>query len=199
MSKEKISIVWFKKDLRINDNLALISSSETNLPVLPLYIFETDYWNQDFASQRHWKFIHDCLIDLNKDLKKIGQSLIIRIGAANNIFENIIKNYDIQSVFAHQETGNSWTYKRDKDIRILLKKNRILFKEFPNNGVVRGLKDRNDWSKIRNSRMYKDNFESPLNLIPINNIISDHLPNKENKFLKNKSNGITQKGGGLKA
>ena len=43
--------------------------------------------------------------------------------------------------------------------------------------------------------MYKDNFESPLNLIPINNIISDHLPNKENKFLKNKSNGITQKGG----
>ncbi|MEC7156721.1 MAG: deoxyribodipyrimidine photo-lyase [Chloroflexota bacterium] len=195
MSKEKISIVWFKKDLRINDNLALISSSETNLPVLPLYIFETDYWNQDFASQRHWKFIHDCLIDLNKDLKKIGQSLIIRIGAANNIFENIIKNYDIQSVFAHQETGNSWTYKRDKDIRILLKKNRILFKEFPNNGVVRGLKDRNDWSKIRNSRMYKDNFESPLNLIPISNIISDHLPNKENKFLKNKSNGITQKGG----
>ena len=195
MSKEKISIVWFKKDLRINDNLALISSSETNLPVLPLYIFETDYWNQDFASQRHWKFIHDCLIDLNKDLKKIGQSLIIRIGAANNIFENIIKNYDIQYVFAHQETGNSWTYKRDKDIRILLKKNRILFKEFPNNGVVRGLKDRNDWSKIRNSRMYKDNFESPLNLIPINNIISDHLPNKENKFLKNKSNGITQKGG----
>ena len=96
MSKEKISIVWFKKDLRINDNLALISSSETNLPLLPLYIFETDYWSQDFASQRHWKFIHDCLIDLNKDLKKIGQSLIIRIGAANNIFKNIIKNYDIQ-------------------------------------------------------------------------------------------------------
>ena len=91
MSKEKISIVWFKKDLRINDNLALLSSSEANLPVLPLYIFETDYWSQDFASQRHWKFIHDCLIDLNKDLKKIGQSLIIRIGAANNILKILLK------------------------------------------------------------------------------------------------------------
>ena len=195
MSKEKISIVWFKKDLRINDNLALLSSSETNLPVLPLYIFETDYWEQDFASQRHWEFIHDCLIDLNNDLKKIGQSLIIKIGATKNIFENIIKKYDIQSVFAHEETGNSWTYKRDKDIRILLKNNRILFKEFPNNGVVRGLKDRNDWSKIRNSRMYKNNFESPLKLIPLNNINSDPLPKKQSKFLKNKSNGITQKGG----
>ena len=69
--------------------------------------------------------------------------------------------------------------KEIKISEILLKKNRILFKEFPNNGVVRGLKDRNDWSKIRNSRMYKDNFESPLNLIPINNIISDHLQQRK--------------------
>ena len=195
MSKEKISIVWFKKDLRINDNLALLSSSETNLPVLPIYIFEPDYWCQDFSSQRHWEFIHDCLIDLNEDLNKIGQKLIIKIGATKNIFENIIKNYDVQSVFAHQETGNSWTYKRDKDIRILLKNNRILFKEFPNNGVVRGLKDRNDWSKIRHSRMHKDNFETPLKLIPLKSINTDTLPNKQSKFLKNKSYGIAQKGG----
>ena len=195
MTKEKISIVWFKKDLRINDNLALISSIKANIPVLPLYIFETGYWEQDFASQRHWEFIHDCLIDLNKDLKKIGQSLIIKIGLTKNIFKNIIKNYDIQSVFAHQETGNSWTYKRDEEIRILFKKNGISFKEFPNNGVIRGLKDRDDWSKIRNSRMYKDNFESPLKLSPLKSINTDPLPNKQNKFLKNKSNGITQKGG----
>ena len=40
MNKEKISIVWFKKDLRVKDNLALLSGSKTNLPVLPLYIFE---------------------------------------------------------------------------------------------------------------------------------------------------------------
>ena len=69
MTKEEISLVWFKKDLRVNDNLALLSASKLGLPVLPLYIFEKDYWKQDFSSQRHWEFIHDCLIDLNKDLK----------------------------------------------------------------------------------------------------------------------------------
>ena len=36
MNKEKISIVWFKKDLRVKDNLALLSGSKTNLPGLPL-------------------------------------------------------------------------------------------------------------------------------------------------------------------
>ena len=51
MIKEKISVVWFKKDLRIKDNLALLSASKVNLPVLPLYIFETGYWKQDFSSQ----------------------------------------------------------------------------------------------------------------------------------------------------
>ena len=92
MNKEKISIVWFKKDLRVKDNLALLSGSKTNLPVLPLYIFEKDYWKQDFSSQRHWEFIYDCLIDLNIELNNIGQSLIIKNGTAKNIFENIIKN-----------------------------------------------------------------------------------------------------------
>ena len=195
MIKEKISVVWFKKDLRIKDNLALLSASKVNLPVLPLYIFETGYWKQDFSSQRHWEFIHDCLIDLDKDLKGIGQSLIIKNGEAKNIFENIINIYDVQSVFAHQETGSDWTFLRDKEIRILFKKNKILFEEFPSNGVVRGLKDRNNWSKIRNSRMYKDNLESPLRLTPLKSIYSDLIPSKKNKFLKNKSTGITQKGG----
>ena len=83
MIKEKISVVWFKKDLRIKDNLALLSASKVNLPVLPLYIFETGYWKQDFSSQRHWEFIYDCLIDLDKDLKGIGQSLIIKNGAVS--------------------------------------------------------------------------------------------------------------------
>ena len=49
--------------------------------------------------------IHDCLIDLNKDLKKIGQSLIIRIGAANNIFENIIKKEHVRSDIERFEMG----------------------------------------------------------------------------------------------
>ena len=195
MIKEKISVVWFKKDLRIKDNLALLSASKVNLPVLPLYIFETGYWKQDFSSQRHWEFIHDCLIDLNKDLKGIGQNLIIKNGEAKNIFENIINNFDVKSVFAHQETGSDWTFLRDKEIRILFKKNKILFEEFPSNGVVRGLKDRNNWSKIRNSRMYKDSLESPLRLSPLKNIYSDQIQSKKNKYLKNKSVGATQKGG----
>ena len=100
MNKEKISIVWFKKDLRVKDNLALLSGSKTNLPVLPLYIFEKDYWKQDFSSQRHWEFIHDCLIDINEDLKKIGQSLIIKIGeiwiSVNSFWVLNLLNPDIE-------------------------------------------------------------------------------------------------------
>ena len=43
--------------------------------------------------------------------------------------------------------------------------------------------------------MYDDIYESPKQLIHFNGISSDHIPDKKNKFLKNKSAGITQKGG----
>ena len=115
-------------------------------------------------------------------MKGIGQSLIIKNGEAKNIFENIINNFHVQSVFAHQETGSNWTFLRDKEIRILFKKNKILFEEFPSNGVVRGLKDRNNWSKIRNSRMYKDSLESPSRLTPLKSIYSDMMPSKKINF-----------------
>ena len=101
----------------------------------------------------------------------------------------------MQFVFAHQETGNNWTFVRDEEIRTLFKKNKVSFKEFPTNGVVRGLKNRDEWSKIRNSRMYDDIYETPKQLIDLNGITTDQIPGKKNKFLKNKSAGITQKGG----
>jgi hypothetical protein len=36
------------------------------LPVLPLYVVEPDYWQQPFASRRHWHFVHDSLTNCGK-------------------------------------------------------------------------------------------------------------------------------------
>ena len=115
------------------------------------------------------------------------------------IFLKIYKKYDVQFVFAHQETGNNWTFVRDEEIRTLFKKNKVSFKEFPTNGVVRGLKNRDEWSKIRNSRMYDDIYESPKQLIDLNGITTDQIPGKKNKFLKIKVLELLKKEEELKA
>ena len=88
--KQQCQIVWFKKDLRITDHKPLLEASKTNIPTLPVYIFETDYWKQPFASKRHWFFVRDCLFDLKKDISKMKAELLI-LKVMQLTFLNLLK------------------------------------------------------------------------------------------------------------
>ena len=92
MTAEKISIVWFKRDLRVADHAPLHAAVASGYPVLPLYIIEPEYWAQDTSSTRHWQFIRDCLLELNLSLLELGQPLIIRTGEAVDIFHSLFQN-----------------------------------------------------------------------------------------------------------
>ena len=52
-----INILWFKKDLRIDDNEALYESLK-NHDILPIYIFEIELWNQKTHSRRPVSYTH---------------------------------------------------------------------------------------------------------------------------------------------
>ena len=54
--KQPCQIVWFKRDLRVIDHKPLLEASKTNIPTLPVYIFETDYWKQPIL-HKNTKFI----------------------------------------------------------------------------------------------------------------------------------------------
>ena len=195
MPKNKIQIVWYKRDLRITDHRPIFEASINAIPTLPIYIVETDYWKQPYASKRHWSFIHDSLKDLRKDLKNIGQSLIVRSGSVKKIFEELSNRYNIVSILSHEETGNHWTYDRDKSLQNWCLQNNISFTEYPSNGIVRRLKNRLEWSKIRNLRMKEKQVSTPTNLIPLIGIEEGVIPSKEDPIFENNYKGIVQKGG----
>ena len=54
-------IVWFKRDLRVNDHEPLYWASKKN-KVIPLYIVERDFWKQPDVSDRHYKFLTDSIL-----------------------------------------------------------------------------------------------------------------------------------------
>ena len=170
-----INIVWFKRDLRINDHAPLLAVSKLNIPVLPLYVIETDYWQKSFSSRRHWHFIHDCLSDLNTSLTNLGQPLIIKVGDVRHIIENIQSQFIINGIYSHEETGNLWTYKRDIRVRKICYSNNISMHEFPTNGIIRTLPSRDNWSAIRNQRMTEKILPKPSTLIPVTGYKSDKL------------------------
>ena len=78
---------------------------------------EPDYWLKDFSSRRYWYFIYDCLCDLNTALTNLGQPLIIKIGDVYTIIKNLHSEHHIEGIYAHEKTGNIWTFRRDVNVK----------------------------------------------------------------------------------
>jgi len=174
---KKLNIVWFKKDLRIFDHSSLYEASQ-NGDVLPLYVIEPNLWKLHDSSRRHWHFIHDSLIDLQKSLLKIGAPLCIRVDEILNVLQNLKNENGIFDLWSHEETGNDWTYKRDLNVAKWCKENGVSWSEFPSNGIVRRLKSRNGWASLRDTRMKSSIIPPPIKIQNSQEIVSDPLPSK---------------------
>ena len=74
-----IVIVWFKRDLRLEDNEAINSAIASNKLVLLLYVFENSLIQNDHFSKRHLNFIKQSLADLNQRLAKFNTEIWQRL------------------------------------------------------------------------------------------------------------------------
>ncbi|NDG93808.1 MAG: deoxyribodipyrimidine photolyase, partial [Gammaproteobacteria bacterium] len=166
-----LRIVWFKRDLRVSDHAPLLHASRGK--VIPLYILETGYWTLKDTSARQQDVLIAALRDLNAALSKLGAPLIVRQGDAVDVFKTLLAAHPVTEVVSHEETGNAWTYQRDLQVAKLLQSQNIPWREFPNHGVVRGLKDRDGWSKRWHQTMASAQVHPPEQLEPGADLTSD--------------------------
>lgn len=145
MQKKQINVVWFKRDLRLQDNEAIFNATQSRKPTLLLYVFEKSLENDPHYSHRHWNFIKQSLVDLNKQLKKSNTHVLAVSSEVAHVFNTLQEIYKIDTVFSHQETGLKITYERDKTFKRFCKNNQINWVENINNGIFRSLKNRTDW------------------------------------------------------
>ncbi len=156
-------IVWFKRDLRIEDHEALTQAAKIG-SVLPLYILEPELWQQPDMSHRHYVCLQACLRELDESLNNIGQKLVLKVGNAIDILENIHKRHNVQALWSHQETWNGWTYERDKAVKHWCKSQNIPWHEPIQNGVIRRLQNRDGWAARWYRQMKKPTASPPTNL-----------------------------------
>ena len=167
--------VWFKRDLRIDDHVPLYEAAQAG-PLLPLYIIEPDLIKAPDFSSLHWNFIRECLIDLNDQLSTLGQPLIVRRGDALSVLEKIRQQTNFKQLYSHEETGNALTFARDRRVAIWAKEQSILWRQTPQNGVVRSLHNRNGWAAQWEKRMRQPLRPKPHSLKPLKKApVSDPL------------------------
>jgi len=138
-----MNCVWLKRDLRLQDHLPINKCLELNTGFCLIYIFEPFIEKSKDFDYRHWKFVWDSLIELNK---KVPVSIFY--GNAISIFSCLNSKYKIDRVFSYQETGIQKTYDRDKKLSSFFKKEKINWDEFEKNGVCRAIKKRSNWNKV---------------------------------------------------
>lgn len=188
-------VVWFKRDLRIDDHMPLSCAVSLNQPIIPLYIIEPQLWQQPDSSRRHWHFIQDCLISLRQELKRLGQPLIVRVGETVAVLENLKNATNFTTIYAHEETGNAWTYERDKNVIVWCKTKNITFTEFPTNAVVRRLKDRDHWTTIHAARMRQPLIDTPSKILAMDDLDLGEIPLKDDPLFGDDDIGYVQPGG----
>ena len=143
--KQNIVVVWFKRDLRLHDNEAIHNAINTGKRILLLYLFEPILENDPHYSERHWNFIKESIVDLNLELQKFNSKVLTVRSDLFSAFNLLQDKFKIEAVFSHQETGILTTFERDKAFKRYCKNNLIEWKENINNGVLRGLKNRESW------------------------------------------------------
>ncbi|MEM6310156.1 MAG: FAD-binding domain-containing protein [Pseudomonadota bacterium] len=140
-------IVWFKRDLRIEDHAALARGAEIGR-VLPLYIIEPALWHQPDMSGRQWAFLRESLIELRA---RMNGALIVRVGEAVDVLEQLRVAHDVTHVISHEETGNGWTFARDQRVADWARGQGVFWEEIAQSGVVRRLDTRDRWAARRNA------------------------------------------------
>jgi deoxyribodipyrimidine photo-lyase len=199
MPKESIAIVWFKRDLRIHDHEPLTIAAtlqSKGIKVLPIYVVEPDYWQLPDSSARHWRFIGRSLTELNQALLNLGQGLIIEHNTVISVLEKLSQRFNIVGLYSHQESGNLWTYQRDKDVTIWCIKNKLKWHESEAYGVFRRFNDRDYWSHYWEKYMVRKKSVAPTFLTKIESLTASfELPVLDLPLLERDEDQHLQSGG----
>ncbi len=165
-SMSGLHVVWFKRDLRVHDHAPLLAAVASGQTVVPLYIFEPDYWTLPEHSRRQFDFLIDCLTDLDAALRERGSGLVVRTGHARDVFASLHSRHGIAAIHAHEETGLQWTYDRDKAVRRWALKAGVSVREQMQHGVIRGLKSRDGWAARWEDLMRLPRGKAPVSIPP---------------------------------
>ena len=124
-------LVWFKRDLRLHDHAPLHAAAAKG-PVACLYIIEPELWAQPDYSAMQYGFLIESLRELHASLRALGSTLYILTGDTCEILDQIYKQAPFEGLYSHEETGNAYTFQRDKKVAAWCKAQKLKWHESGN-------------------------------------------------------------------
>jgi len=173
-----MNIFWFRRDLRLDDNVGLFHALKCDEKVLPIFIFDDTILSQLSKDDARVTFIAKQLENIQHELKHLGKSLAVFYGNPQEVFYKLISEQEIKMVFTNHDY-EPYARKRDLEIFHLFTKNNIEFKTckdqviFEKNEVTK-----NDGSPYVVYTPYSNKWKEKFKLTKLTNYNSkDYLSN----------------------
>jgi deoxyribodipyrimidine photo-lyase len=122
-----MTVFWFRRDLRLEDNVGLFHSLQNEPGVLPIFIFDTTILSQLSKDDARVTFIHQQLVKIQDQLKAKGKSLAVFYGEPIEVFAKLVKENNITAIYTNHDY-EPYARKRDLELFKLFKDNKIEFK-----------------------------------------------------------------------
>lgn len=102
--KPSVTIMWFRRDLRLADNAALYHALTAGKPVVPVFIFDRKILDQlDDKADKRVAFIHAALGEMQAALEKLGSTLEVYHGYPEQVYQQLLQKYTIADVFTNHD------------------------------------------------------------------------------------------------
>ena len=167
--------MWMKKDVRLRDHAPLVEAAGSNRRVLLLFVYEPDQLSHHSVHGSHVLFGNEGLLDFERQLGGLlgapgGRCLTLMRGEITAALEGVVASsggMKIARLLSHEETGHGASYERDRRVARWCRANGVAWKEFPQSGVIRGLRNRVNadfakrWTALMSSPLAHDPTTDP--------------------------------------
>lgn len=124
--EKKVNVFWFRRDLRLDDNVGFYKALHGKFPVIPIFIFDSEIVNELPEDDARVTFIFETLQKMRNELQDNGSSIAIYHGKPKDVFQNIISDFDVKNVITNHDY-EPYAIRRDKQIEKMLSEKSIGF------------------------------------------------------------------------
>ncbi|MBC8399705.1 MAG: deoxyribodipyrimidine photo-lyase [Flavobacteriales bacterium] len=174
---KKVNFFWFRRDLRLDDNIGLNEALNNNSNVIPLFIFDENITNELEKNDPRINFIYNQLESINKCLEsKYNSRILILKGKPLDVIKKLAAEYNIGSFFLNHDY-EPYAIARDKKIIDFLSTKNIQFSSYKDQVIFE--KDeitKDDKTPYVVYTPYMKKWKTKLDSIDLSDLKSKDLP-----------------------
>ncbi|WP_353480484.1 deoxyribodipyrimidine photo-lyase [Haliscomenobacter sp.] len=127
---QAITLFWFRRDLRLQDNAGLYHALKSKFPVQPVFIFDTDILDHlGDPEDARVSFLHQRITELQLELNALGSSILVRYGKSAEVWAEILQDFVVAEVYTNHDYEPR-AIQRDEQVKSLLAEQNIPFFSF---------------------------------------------------------------------